>query len=254
MFMHADAATQRLQAGALDVAEAGARLTCRLLDFRLSRQTQSEHARVLVAPPLAILSAAVQQPDTVFSGSGAAQHVALPQLQVCLKALSTTIRFLEDPSATEPASYQSCVVAAIEASWPVLQALAASPLAAKPGVSAGVAEVISAAFSAAGDQRGALIQPSFEALHQLFLVQASAGPLESIAKMAELSGEGSGVTAEQQKAMQQGLVAFVQAAHAATLPPNPADIDVVAAMLTVLARWACFHPLSLVEGLSLIHI
>ena len=157
MFMHADAATQRLQAGALDVAEAGARLTCRLLDFRLSRQTQSEHARVLVAPPLAILSAAVQQPDTVFSGSGAAQHVALPQLQVCLKALSTTIRFLEDPSATEPASYQSCVVAAIEASWPVLQALAASPLAAKPGVSAGVAEVISAAFSAAGDQRGALI-------------------------------------------------------------------------------------------------
>ena len=33
-----------------------------------------------------------------------------------------------------------------------------------------------------------------------------------------------------------------------TVPPNPADIDVVAAMLTVLACWACFHPLSLVEG------
>ena len=242
------AGPHKLETGALAVAEAGARLTCRLLDFRQSPQSQSEHACALVAPPLAVLSAAALQPEQIFAMQQAEQNAVLSQLQVCLRVVSTTIRFLEDPSATESPHHQRCVTAAVERAWPVLQALAASSLAKQSEVSTGISEVVSAAFAAAGEQRGALVQPSLETLHRLFSVQPCAPPLESVAKMAELSGEGSGVTAEQLKVVHQGLVAFVQAAHAATSPPNDPDCDVIAAMLTVLARWACFHPLALLEG------
>lgn len=229
--------TARIKKGGLAVAEAGARLTCRLLDFRLSPQSQSVHACALAAPPLAVLSAASQ--------NATAQN--MQQLKVCLSILSTIIRFLEDPSSSD-AHHQSCVVAAIEKSWPVLQALAACPLGQNSVVSSGVSEVVSAAFSAAGEQRGALISPSCNILQQLFSANVSAAPLECVAKLAELSGEGSGVTPEQQGVLHQGLVGFVREAHTATLLPNQSQPDVIAAMLTVLARWACFHPLALLAG------
>jgi hypothetical protein len=229
--------SKKIKAAGIAVAEAGARLTCRLLDFRESPQSQSEHACALVAAPLAVLSASSQNTSPHHD----------QQYKVCLAILSTIIRFLEDPSSSS-VHHQSCVTAAIEKTWPVLQALANSPLAQKTVVTSGVSEVVSAAFSAAGDQRGVLIGPSCELLQKLVTANVSAAPLESAAKLAELSGEGSGISLEQQGLLHQGLVGFVQVVHTALSPPNTSQPDVIAAMMKLLTNWMLFHTVAFLEG------